>query len=474
MQKFDLKLKNTPTNAPQVCSSVNSSLNKDQSLSVKNKVLELNNPDVDQSQHTVKPLKLFVYVISKTGKPLMPCSPAKAKRMLKKGAAHVIRRSPFTIQLNFDCEEKVQEVTLGIDSGAKNIGFSATTNKKELISGTVILDDRMKSRLDDRRMYRKMKRNRLWYRKPRWKNRVSSKKKGWLPPSILRKYQTHLTLINKIKNLLPITEVIIEVGNFDIQKIKNPNIKGKEYQEGDLLGYNNVKSYIFTREKYKCQLCRKLVIGEKTQLHHIIPRPEGTDKADNLALLHKKCHTKLHEQNLGKKLKKNKQYKEATFMNIIKNKFKKDLDCKLVFGYETFTKRNELNLPKSHINDAFVISGGERQLRTLPFEVTQKRKNNRCLQKNRKGFKPSIRRKRYAIRPKDLVKIKGKLFVVKGIHSYGKCINLVNKLGKIINKSVKKVDWVFHNKTLIWEKAITCFSPCLQVANKKMKESSQG
>jgi len=43
MQKFDLKLKNTPKDAPQVLCSVNSSLNKDQSLSVKNKVLELNN-----------------------------------------------------------------------------------------------------------------------------------------------------------------------------------------------------------------------------------------------------------------------------------------------------------------------------------------------------------------------------------------------------------------------------------------------
>ena len=161
MQKLQSKLKNAPRNASLVSCSVNSSLNKDQSLSVESKVLNCNNHEGNQSQHTVKPLKLFVYVISKTGKPLMPCSPAKAKRMLKKGAAHVIRRSPFTIQLNFDCEEKVQEITLGIDSGAKNIGFSAVLSKKELISGTVILDDRMKSRLEDRRMYRRKKRNRF-------------------------------------------------------------------------------------------------------------------------------------------------------------------------------------------------------------------------------------------------------------------------------------------------------------------------
>ncbi len=118
----------------------------------------------------------------------MPCSPAKAKRMLKKGAANVIKRNPFTIQLDFDCDEIVQEVTLGIDSGVKKIGFSVVTNKKELIGGTVILDDKTKSRLDTKRMYRRTRRNRLWYRKPRFLNRISSKKKGWLPPSIRRKY----------------------------------------------------------------------------------------------------------------------------------------------------------------------------------------------------------------------------------------------------------------------------------------------
>ena len=455
MQKFNLKLKNTPKDAPQVLCSVNSSLNKDQSLSVKNKVLELNSPDVDLPQRKEeKNLRVssMVYVLNKRGEPLMPCSPQKAKKLIKENLACIVRRSPFTIQLKYATGENKQEVTLGIDSGAKNIGFSTVSKEKELISGTVILDDKMKSRLDNRRMYRKHKRSKLWYRKPRFNNRVSTKKKGWLPPSILRKYQTHLTLIYKIKRLLPIKQVIVEVGNFDIQKIKNPDIKGKEYQEGDLLGYNNIKSYIFARESYKCQLCDKSVIGRKTNLHHIIPKPEGTDKSDNLALLHKKCHKKLHEQGLQGKLKKSRQCKEATFMNIVKNRFQKDLDCKVVFGYETFTKRNELDLPKNHVNDAFVISGGEKQIRTIPFEVAQKRKNNRCLQKNRKGFKPSIRKQRYSIRPKDLVKIEGKLFVVKGISSYGKCISLINELGKTVNKSVKKIDWVFHNKTLIWEK----------------------
>ena len=452
MQKLLEKLKNTPTNAPQVCSSVNSSLNKDQSLSVKNKVLSNNNPDVDLPQRKEeKNLRVSskVYVLNKRGEPLMPCSPRKAKKLLKENKANVIRRSPFTIQLKYPTGEVKQDITLGIDSGAKKIGFSAVTTKKELISGEVILDDKMKSRLYDRRMYRRNRRSRLWYRKPRFLNRVSTKKKGWFPPSIRRKYFTHLTLINKIKDILPVSKIVIEIGNFDIQKIRNPDISGKEYQEGDKLGYENTKQYILAREKYTCQLCRKSVVGKKVHLHHITSRKIGTDKPDNLALLHKKCHIKLHEKNLDHKLKKNRQYIETTFMNIIKNRFQEDIKCKLVFGYETSCKRRELGIEKSHINDAFVISGGKDQERTLPFEVIQKRKNNRSLQKNRKGFERSIRRKRYKIQPLDLVKINNKWYETKGSHNKGTRI-IVSK--KSIN--IKLIEKVIHCKSLAWRLAI--------------------
>lgn len=53
---------------------------------------------------------MLVFVISKEGVPLMPCKPATARKMLKKGYAKVVKRTPFTIQLNFECENKVQDL----------------------------------------------------------------------------------------------------------------------------------------------------------------------------------------------------------------------------------------------------------------------------------------------------------------------------------------------------------------------------
>jgi hypothetical protein len=65
-----------------------------------------------------------VYVRNRDGTPLMPCTPAKARKLLRDGKAKVVERSPFTIQLLWDCEGHVQEVTLGIDKGSHVTGIA--------------------------------------------------------------------------------------------------------------------------------------------------------------------------------------------------------------------------------------------------------------------------------------------------------------------------------------------------------------
>lgn len=60
----------------------------------------------------------------------MPCSPAKARLLLKEKKAVVRHRTPFTIQLTQATGETVQPVTLGVDAGSKFIGLSASTEKR--------------------------------------------------------------------------------------------------------------------------------------------------------------------------------------------------------------------------------------------------------------------------------------------------------------------------------------------------------
>ena len=461
MQKLQEELKNVPRNASLVPCSTNSGLNKVEKLSDQNIVLTCNNLEVNQRSTDNQSLQLKVFVLSLDGKPLMPTKPARARKMLQSGKAKVIKRFPFTIQLNFECENKIQNVVLGIDTGYGNIGFSARTEKSELISGTLKLDGRTSERLKEKSMYRRGRRNKLWYR--RWKGNRNIPE-GWLAPSVLRRYQTHLNLIEKIKKLLPVRKIVLEIAKFDIQKMENPAIEGKEYQQGNLYDYQSIRAYLMSREKGLCEHCKKNFKDNPSHIHHRKPKSKkGSDRLENLMLVHKKCHETIHKNpELLKKYQtaSTKEYKQSAFMNIINKRFYKDIpDLKVTYGNITFVNRNKLGLEKTHYNDAFVISGGTYQERTKPFTIVQKHRNNRVLQLNRKGFKPSIRKQRYNIQPKDLVKIDNRILEVIGSHCKGTRVMIKNSLGKSVSTSIKKIDWIFHNNNYYKEEQRMHSSP---------------
>jgi len=104
MQKLSGRNTYTPTNTSLVRSNCDHVLNKEETLSVHDLKTLDNNPEVNRVQQTERSLKPFVYVLSKEGKPLMPCSYSKSKRMVKACKAKVVKRFPFTIQLEFDGE----------------------------------------------------------------------------------------------------------------------------------------------------------------------------------------------------------------------------------------------------------------------------------------------------------------------------------------------------------------------------------
>ncbi|MBR5914562.1 MAG: RRXRR domain-containing protein [Selenomonadaceae bacterium] len=122
---------------------------------------------------------MLVYVINRHVKSLMPCKPQKARRLLKSVQAKVIRREPFTIQFLYGASGYRQSVTLGVDAGAKHIGLSASTKKKELYASEVVLRTDITELISTRRELRSARRNRKTrYRKPRFLNRVKAKYKG--------------------------------------------------------------------------------------------------------------------------------------------------------------------------------------------------------------------------------------------------------------------------------------------------------
>ena len=175
---------------------------------------------------------MLVYVLNKENKPLMPCSARKARLLLKENKAVVIRKTPFTIKLKYGSSGYKQPIELGVDTGSKVVGFSSTTAIKELFAEELHLRNDIKELLSTRRENRRTRRNRLRYRAPRFNNRKSSKKKGWLAPSVNHKINTHISEIDFICSILPISKIIVEVASFDTQLLQNPEIENLEYQKG--------------------------------------------------------------------------------------------------------------------------------------------------------------------------------------------------------------------------------------------------
>lgn len=304
----------------------------------------------------------MVYVQDIDGKPMMPTTRhGKVRRLLKANKATVVNLCPFTIQLTYKSTDHKQPVTLGIDAGAKHIGFSATTEKEELFACETILRTDIVDLLSTRSQNRRTRRSRLRYRKPKFNNRVFSKKKGWVAPSVKQRIDSHLNKVNEIHKILPITKIVIEAAQFDTHKMKNPNISGIDYQNGEQLGFWNVREYVLFRDGHKCSYCKGKSKDLILNIHHIESRKTGGDSPSNLITLCETCHKEYHKGNIDLKVRRGKSLCGAAIMGIMKWRLYDELKSRysnvsMTFGYITKYNRIKYGIEKSHTSDAFVIS----------------------------------------------------------------------------------------------------------------------
>ena len=313
----------------------------------------------------------MVYVIDMNDNPLMPCENVVARLLLKSKKAKVLKKCPFTIKLLNETTSYTQSITLGVDTGSSHIGTSAVTNDgKVLYMSDVIVRNDIKDKMDARRRYRRSRRNRKnRYRKARWLNRKNSIKSGRFSPTMISKINSHVKEIEYVKSILPINNLVLETGTFDMHLMKNPMLHNEKYrhwgyQKGLNYGFANTKAKVLNRDNYTCQCCKGKKKSNRLEIHHVIFRSNGgSDEEDNLITLCDTCHTNLHHGNLKLNLKgiKKGSLKHATQMNSIRIQLLNIYECEETFGYITKENRQNLGLPKEHYMDAVVIaSGGEK------------------------------------------------------------------------------------------------------------------
>ena len=314
----------------------------------------------------------MVFVIDTKKKPLTPCHPAEARKLLKQGKAAIWRKAPFTIILNksVEAEELPKEETrLKIDYGSKHTGMAIVQGERVIWLGVLEHRTNIKKKMDDRRGHRRFRRNKLRYRKVRFDNR--KRKEGWLPPSLQSRVDNIGSVVQKLCSLCPVTAIAYENCKFDTQLIQKPEISGVEYQQGELLGYE-VREYLLEKYERTCCYCGKRDIP--LEVEHIIPKSRGgTNRVDNLCISCKPCNQNKGNQTAeeygypdiqkqAKKPLKDAAVVTATRWAVYNRLRATGLPVECGSGAKTKMNRVALGLPKEHYYDACCVGQTPRSM----------------------------------------------------------------------------------------------------------------
>lgn len=249
-------------------------------------------------------------------------------------------------------------MTLGIDKGSSVTGIAAVGNGEVLLAAEIQHRLDVKEKMDTRRMHRRSRRNRKWYRAPRFLNRVSSKRIGRLPPSIKTNTEEVIRVVKQLP--LPISSMVIEDVQVDIARINDPTLRGSRYQDPTRLD-ENLRIASLMRDGYQCQHCKKQ--GVRLEAHHIHFREHGgKDTLDNLLTLCEQCHHRLHEGKIALRVTGVSGHFDRIAQRTMQGKshlytqLRALAPLTTVFGYETAAYRKYRNLPKTHIIDALCIA----------------------------------------------------------------------------------------------------------------------
>jgi 5-methylcytosine-specific restriction endonuclease McrA len=327
-----------------------------------------------------------VYVLDRSGKPLMPCSEKRASKMLSAGRARVHRLQPFVIRpvdrTQDDCT--LQPLRLKLDPGSKTTGFAVVRDiasidaaTGEVRSGAAVVNlmeiihrgRQISEALTARRQMRRRRRGNLRYRAPRYLNRGGDKK-GWLAPSLRHRVDTTMAWVERLRRWAPIAAISSELVRFDMQALQNPEISGAEYQQGALFGYE-LREYLLEKWGRQCAYCDKKDVP--LQIEHIQAKARGgSNRASNLTLACGCCNQKKAAHKIEEFLAEDpkrlarivvqakRPLKDATVINATRWALAgalkaTGLPVELASGGRTKFNRSTLGIPKTQALDAACV-----------------------------------------------------------------------------------------------------------------------
>ena len=338
---------------------------------------------------------MHVFVLDKHKKPLTPCHPARARKLLNSKRAVVVGLHPFTIRLKDRLAEKsvVKPVRVKVDPGARSTGIAVVREDKQgeprLIAGMELQHrgGMIRDNMTKRANYRGRRRSaNTRYRAPRFDNR--RRPEGRLPPSLQHRVDsaqppgaiaewTTISWMVRLTRIAPVSGFSVESVRFDTQKMLNPEIAGTEYQQGELAGYET-REYLLEKWGRKCAYCNAENVP--LQVEHIVPRARGgTNRISNLTLACERCNRTKGARPVEEFLKHNPELlariksralaslSSAAAVNSTRNALLRELRASglpVETGSGGLTKynRTRMGLPKTHVFDALCVGHVERAI----------------------------------------------------------------------------------------------------------------
>ncbi|MGF1490506.1 MAG: RNA-guided endonuclease IscB [Prochloraceae cyanobacterium] len=403
-----------------------------------------------------------VLVLDTKNKPLTPCSPGTARRLLSSGKAAVYRQYPFTIILKKEVQENVDTCQLKLDPGSITTGIALLKGSKLIWAAELThRGQQIKDSLESRRSLRRGRRGRKTrYRQPRFLN--ITRVKGWVAPSLEHRVLTTMTWVKRFIKLCPINSIAMELVRFDTQKIQNPEISGKEYQQGTLYQYE-VREYLLEKFNRTCAYC-----GAKDtplEVEHIKPKSKGgSNRVSNLTIACIPCNQAKSNLNIKEFLAEKPSIlkrvlaqtkaplKDAAAVNSTRWKLFNSLKATGLpvttgTGGQTKFNRTQQELEKRHYLDAACVGGTPKLevLTTQPLLIKCTGHGNRqVIHVDKYGF-PRRNKANQLVRKSALVKtVKGFQTgdIVKAVVTKGK------KIGTYLGRVAIRTTGSFNIKTV--------------------------
>ena len=152
-----------------------------------------------------------VPVVDSLGTVLMPCTPPKARALLKAGKARPKRNKLgiFYLQLTYEQREVAnQRLVVGIDPGSKFERFSVVGTTDTVLNLMVEAPTHVKKAVAIRRQMRRARRFRLWRRPCRSQNRLRNHHR--LPPSTRSRWEAKARIVRHLTTIVPLSDAAVE------------------------------------------------------------------------------------------------------------------------------------------------------------------------------------------------------------------------------------------------------------------------